>query len=395
MPVPDLQLTTTLKKRAHELGFQLSGITDAAAPLHLGEFKHWLASGFAGQMHYLPNRSKAYEHPDSILSGVQSILMLGMPYPGNDQANAPAPGSGRVARYACGSDDYHDIIHDRLGQLRETLLAAVPGALARGVVDTAPLLERDFAQRAGLGWIAKNTMLIHRELGSWFFLAALLTDQPLVTDEPFIADHCGSCRACLDACPTDAFPEPYVLDASRCISYLTIELRSPVPRPLRGPSGDWVFGCDICQDVCPWNNPLEILSEDAFQPQVQFTPLDLVKLFDLDDEAFRDRFRKTPIWRTRRSGMLRNAAIVLGNQQYQAATGALGRGLSDEEPLVRGACAWALGELQTPQSVSLLESRLENEQDPVVQEEIQQALEGTDSLQETSSGDPPPGVTSP
>ena len=271
----------------------------------------------------------------------------------------------------------------------------MPDALARGVVDTAPLLERDFAQLAGLGWIAKNTMLIHRDLGSWFFLAALLTDQPLVADEPFTADHCGSCRACLDACPTDAFPEPYVLDGSRCISYLTIELRSPVPHPLRSPSGDWVFGCDICQDVCPWNSPLEIRSEDAFQPQPQFAPLDLLELFELDDEAFRARFRTTPMWRARRRGMLRNAAIVLGNQQHHPATAALGRGLEDSEPLVRGASAWALGELGSPQAASLLASRLEAEQDPVVQAEIRQALDGIDDLQETSTGDPPPGVTSP
>ena len=395
MPDPDPQLTTDLKKRAHELGFQLAGVADAVAPLHLGEFKHWLASGFAGQMHYLPDRSEAYEHPDSVLSGVRSILMLGMTYPGGGREAPLAPGTGRVARYACGSEDYHDLIHDRLGQLRDTLLAAVPDALARGVVDTAPLLERDFAQLAGLGWIAKNTMLIHRDLGSWFFLAALLTDQPLVADEPFTADHCGSCRACLDACPTDAFPEPYVLDGSRCISYLTIELRSPVPHPLRSPSGDWVFGCDICQDVCPWNSPLEIHSEDAFQPQPQFAPLDLLELFELDDEAFRARFRTTPMWRTRRRGMLRNAAIVLGNQQHHPATAALGRGLEDREPLVRGASAWALGELGSPQATSLLASRLEAEQDPVVQAEIRQALDGTDDLQETSAGDPPPGVTSP
>ena len=391
MPEPDPKLTSDLKKRAQQLGFQLAGVTDAVSPLHLGEFKHWLSSGFAGEMHYLGNRSEAYEHPANVLDGVRSILMLGMTYPGDGPATPATPGTGLVARYARGSEDYHDLIHRRLGQLRESLLELVPGALARGVVDTAPLLERDFAQLAGLGWIAKNTMLIHRELGSWFFLAALLTDQPLVADNPFTADHCGSCRACLDACPTDAFPQPYVLDASRCISYLTIELRSPVPRSLRSPSGDWVFGCDICQEVCPWNSPGEIPSEDAFQPQSEFTPLDLMKLFTMDDQSFRDRFRNTPIWRSRRRGMLRNAAIVLGNQRHLPATEALGHGLKDEEPLVRGACAWALGELASPQGFLILSASLDDEQDPTVREEIQQSL----ASHEATSEDSPPGVTSP
>jgi epoxyqueuosine reductase len=395
MPVPDQHLTDFLKNQAHQLGFQLAGVCDAVSPLHLDEFHQWLSAGYAGQMHYLPDRSEAYKHPDHVLDGVRSILMLGMAYPGSSSEPPAAAGSGRVASYARGSDDYHDLIHQRLGQLTDSLLATVPTALARGVVDTAPLLERDFAQLAGLGWIAKNTMLIHREMGSWFFLAALLTDQPLVADNPFTADHCGSCRACLDACPTDAFPEPYVLDATRCISYLTIELRNPVPRTLRGPTADWVFGCDICQQVCPWNNPVTTPSEAAFEPRDEFTPLDLVELFELDEQSFRDRFRTTPMWRSRRRGMLRNAAIVLGNQRHQPAIAALTRGLHDEESLVRGASAWALGELDSAEAKSGLLARLPSEKDPHVREEIRQALGMADEAQETASGEPPPGVTSP
>ncbi len=210
-------------------------------------------------------------------------------------------------------------------------------------MDTAPLLEREFAQLAGLGWIGKNTLLLNKQLGSWFFLAALLTDQELDYDEPHVADHCGTCRACLDACPTGAFVEPYVLDARRCISYLTIELRGPIPDNLRSGVGDWLFGCDICQDVCPWNHRAPASPEAAFAPLEDMNPVvELAALFALDDAAFRERFRHTPLWRAKRRGLLRNAAIVLGNRPHAAAIPALIRGLNDPEPLVRGASAWAL-----------------------------------------------------
>ena len=183
-------------------------------------------------MSYLPDRAEAYADPNRVLEGVRSLMMLAMPYRTKEPA-AGAAGHGRVSRYAWGPVDYHDVIHARLHQLADLLRALVPESKARGVVDTAPLLEREFAQLAGLGWIGKHTLLINKPAGSYFFLAALLTDQELTPDEPFAADHCGTCRACLDACPTGAFPQPYVLDATRCISYLTIELRGPIPGGLR------------------------------------------------------------------------------------------------------------------------------------------------------------------
>ena len=187
-----------------------------------------------------------------------------------------------------GKSDYHDLIHPRLKRLAGLIQQRVPGSQARGVVDTAPLLEREFAQLAGLGWIGKNTLAIHPQLGSWFFLAAVLTDVTLEYDEPFATDHCGRCRACLDACPTDAFPQPYVLDATRCISYLTIELREMLPRNLRRDVGDWVFGCDLCQEVCPWNRRGPESGEADFQPLEALRPLKLHELFELDDDEFRD-----------------------------------------------------------------------------------------------------------
>jgi epoxyqueuosine reductase len=250
----------------------------------------------------------------------------------------------------------------------------VPKAVAGGVVDTAPILEREFAELAGLGWIGKNTLLLNRHEGSWFFLAALLTDIELVYDDVRDTDHCGTCRACLDACPTDAFPEPYVLDASRCISYLTIELRESIPSELRPGMGDWIFGCDVCQDVCPWNLRAPLSCQPEFAPREGSDPMDLASLFELDEAAFRERFRHTPLWRPRRRGLLRNAAIALGNRPTRAAIPSLIRGLSDVEPLVRGACAWALGHYSDNAAIESLRHRQSIEADVEVREEIERAF---------------------
>jgi epoxyqueuosine reductase len=328
-------------------------------------------------MDYLADRQEAYEHPRHVLDGVRSILMLGMPYLTAEPA-AITPGQGRVSRYAWGTEDYHDLIHDRLKQLMGVLREAVPEAKVRGVVDTAPLLEREFAQLAGLGWVGKHTLLINKPAGSYFFLAAMLTDQELAYDEPFASDHCGTCRACLDACPTNAFPQAYVLDATRCISYLTIELRDSIPADLRPGIGDWLFGCDVCQEVCPWNHKQAPSpqpshrsgSNTAFQPLAEMNPIDLLGLFDLDDEAFRARFRHTPLWRPKRRGILRNAAIVLGNQRATAAVPALVHGLADAEPLVRGACAWALRQIGGREASAALAQRLALENDEGVHHEL-------------------------
>src|SRR5205814_3028259 len=222
------------------------------------------------------------------------------------------PLSSKIARYAKGPD-YHDILRDRLNRLLAWVQSEFPGTRGRGVVDTAPLLERDFARRAGLGWIGKNTMLINKHRGSYFFLGALLLDLELTPDEPHVADHCGTCTACLDACPTGAFAGPGWLDARKCISYLTIELRSPVPAELRPGVGDWLFGCDVCQEVCPWNR------KDASEPEA----VDAAELLSLTEAEFRDRYRGTALVRTKRRGLLRNAALVLGNGGDPAALPAL------------------------------------------------------------------------
>lgn len=369
---PD-SLTDLLKQEAKRLGFDLVGATPAVTPEGFRRFEQWIEAGYAGEMHYLPDRLDAYRHPRHVLDGARSVLMLGTNYR-TDEAAKHAPGQGRVSRYAWGTRDYHDVIHDRLRRLRRFLEDLVPGAAVRGVVDTAPLLEREFAQLAGLGWIGKNTLLLNRQVGSWILLAALLTDQELAYDAPHVADHCGTCRACLDACPTSAFPQPYVLDATRCISYLTIELRGMATAELREGIGDWLFGCDVCQDVCPWNRGALQSNEPSFAPAPAANPVELAELFDLNDEQFRERFRRTPLWRAKRRGILRNAAFVLGNQRTADSIDALARGLDDHEPLVRQACAWALGRFPDRNTHQTLSERLTVEDDPQVREEIESAL---------------------
>jgi epoxyqueuosine reductase len=348
-------LTAALKAEARRLGFDLAGVCPAVTPSGIGRFHEWLEAGLGGEMHYLADRAAAYEHPRQVLDGVRSVVMLAMVYR-TTEPEEPRPGEGRVSRYAWGAD-YHDLIRRRLSELAGFLDREAPGTKSRGVVDTAPLLEREFAQLAGLGWIGKNTLLLNKQLGSWFFLAVLLTDLELDYDRPHETDHCGTCRACLDACPTDAFVAPYVLDARRCISYLTIELRESIPAELRRGVGDWLFGCDVCQDVCPWNHRAPSSAEPAFRPGDDMNPIDLAALFGLDDAAFRARFRHTPLWRAKRRGLLRNAAIVLGNRPEPAAIPALVVGLNDAEPLVRTACAWALRRFNAPAASEALYAR--------------------------------------
>jgi epoxyqueuosine reductase len=368
-----VQLTAEVKRWAGELGFSLCGVCPAVSPPGAERLDAWLAAGYAGQMEYLAGRREAYSDPNRVLDGVRSIVMLAMNYRTAEPVQ-PQAGQGRISRYAWGSVDYHDLIHGRLEELGSLLRDRMPTARVRGIVDTAPLLEREFAQLAGLGWIGKNTLLLNRQEGSWYFLAALLTDVELEYDAAHEIDHCGTCRACLDACPTDAFSQPYVLDATRCISYLTIELRDSIPVDLREGVGEWLFGCDVCQDVCPWNSKSSASGSAEFSPRTDSNPIDLIRLFDLEDAAFREKFRYKPLWRPRRRGLLRNAAIVLGNRPNLAAIPALIRGLNDAEPLVRGASAWALGRHEDGSAIEALELRRDVESDAEVIHEIDAAL---------------------
>ena len=336
-------LSNRLKARAAELGFALSGVAPATAADGFPRFAAWLDRGFAGEMGYLHKHRAQREHPESILDGVRSVLMVGMEYGGESPGTAVPGLAARIARYAAGPD-YHRYLWDRLNLLADWLRAAAPGSEAEAVADTAPLLERDFARRAGLGWVGKNTMLIHPQRGSFFFLGAVLTSLELPPDEPFAGSHCGTCTACLTACPTAAFPEPHVLDATKCISYLTIELRGPVPEELREPLGNWLYGCDVCQDVCPWNR--KATGPAAFPHDPALARLDPIELLGLDEVAFRDRFKKTSLWRNRRPGLLRNAALVLGNTGDERALPALERAAATEPDPIREAASWAIGRIR-------------------------------------------------
>ena len=338
-------LESRLKQQAQSLGFDLVGVAPAGPADGFDRLRDWLACGFAGDMDYMRRHAEARRHPESVLPDVRSVVMLGLNYKPEGGAEEGVSGQGRVARYARGPD-YHDDLRQRLNQLLTWLQEERPDCHGRGVVDTAPLLERDFARRAGLGWFGKNTMLLNKRLGSYVFLAALLVDIELRPDAPFEAHHCGTCTACLDACPTAAFVGPGVLDARRCISYLTIELKTDVPLEKRSGLGDWVFGCDVCQEVCPWNRKSPAATDATMQARPELESLDLIELLGLTNENFRRRFRDTALMRAKRRGLLRNAALVLGNNGDERALPALRRALGDAEPLVREAARWAIEEIE-------------------------------------------------
>ena len=381
--------TDAIRDQARHIGFELVGIAPAGRPETLEHFGDWLDAGFDASMGYLARRRDAYQHPDRVLGNSASLIMLGMNYRAETEA-AMGPSShttqatttttptipARIARYATGTLDYHDVIRERLAELADFVHQQLPGCRTRGIVDTAPLLERDFARLAGLGWFGKNTMLLNRKHGSWFFLAALLVDHMLEPDTPQQTDHCGTCTACLDACPTQAFPEPYVLDARRCISYLTIELRNAtIPTELRSGIGDWVFGCDICQEVCPWNRDAKPTTEPSFAPLDQLAAPDALHLLSLDQSQFDQALGQTPLERPGRQGVVRNAAIVAGNSKSQKAVAPLCELLDDQDPIVRSTVAWALGQIGTSAALAALRQRQKVENMEDVELEINAAIE--------------------
>ena len=308
-------LTAALKTRAADLGFALCGVAPAARPDTLDALTEWLAAGRHGEMGYMERRADAYAHPDGVLPGVKSVVMLATSYHTADPPAAldPPPGFGKVARYARGGADYHDLLRARMKPLAALLHEANPGGRTRTVVDTAPLLERDFARKAGLGWFGKNTLLLNKRAGSYLLLSAVLTDAVLDYDAPHEAAHCGTCTACLDACPTDAFVAPHVLDARRCIAYLTIEAKGPIPEDLRAGCGDWLFGCDVCQEVCPWNRKATRSDDPAFAPRPDLAPANAAAIAAMTDDELHAAFDGTPLDRPGPDGLRRNAAVVLEN----------------------------------------------------------------------------------
>lgn len=402
-------LTQLVLDTAHGLGFDLVGVVPAAPSPDYERYQRWIEAGYGGEMAYLVRRAAERADPRSLLPEARTVIVLGANYFVRD---LPAgvrndPSRGLIAAYALG-DDYHEVLKPLLFQLDAAIRSAsgrtTPG---RAYVDAGPVLERSWATAAGLGFIGKNTCLIVPRLGSWLFLAVLLAPEeladggsrmasggwppsvadgsyPLSAIRPVSPGTCGACTRCLDVCPTQAFPEPHVLDARRCISYLTIELDGPIPRELRPLMGNWIFGCDVCQTVCPWNRryarPAALA---AFQARPDLVAPRLLDLLALDEASFRQRFRHSPIQRAKRRGLLRNVCVALGNWGDASALPGLVEALHDAEPLVRGHAAWALGRIGVAaahpcppdcRSKRALEQRLADETNAYVRDEIVWAL---------------------
>lgn len=372
----------TLKNRivaeAKRLGFELVGVTTPDPPPHLDVYEDWLAKDHHGTMDWMARErgQRARHDPRQLLPECQSILVLGMRYQPRDGSPADPEHPAQVSMYAVG-DDYHEVIPERLEALMERVESWLGEPVPHRIyTDTGPILERELAQRAGLGWIGKNTCLIHPQHGSYFFLAEVLLGLELEPDRPITTDHCGTCTRCLEACPTDCILPDRTLDARRCISYLTIELRESIPEDLRSKMGQWIFGCDICQQVCPWNERFAAPTEEpAYQSRSIFPNAQPQDFLELDRETYQETLRKSPLKRAKRRGLARNAAVAAGNRQDPAAVPALRRTLlEDPEPLPRAHAAWALAQIATEPAREALNRAAESEKDPAVQVEIDSAL---------------------
>ncbi|MGD0612412.1 MAG: tRNA epoxyqueuosine(34) reductase QueG [Anaerolineales bacterium] len=349
-------LTQAVKDEAHRLGFILVGVTTPEPPLHWSTYENWLAAGRHGEMAYLAREEAQARRraPRTLLPPCKSILVLAVPYPNPrlvGQEAVPAPLrverlGGQVAAYAWGGD-YHLVLPGRLKALVAFLEARAGNPLfSRLYTDTGPILERDLAQRAGLGWIGKNTCLIHPRLGSYFLLAEILISADLEIDAPFVPDRCGTCTRCIQACPTACILPDRTLDARRCISYLTIELKGAIPTALRPALGSWVFGCDVCQMVCPWNRFAASGGDPAFAPRPAVPRPDLIADLGLTLQDFNRRFKESPVKRARWRGYLRNLAVALGNSGQQTALPILDALLQTGDPLVQEHARWARGQIR-------------------------------------------------
>ncbi|MBI3152316.1 MAG: tRNA epoxyqueuosine(34) reductase QueG [Chloroflexi bacterium] len=331
-------LEQAIKEKARQLGFVLAGVTSSEPPTYYNIFEAWLNQNLHGTMQYLQNEKRA--DPKLILPECKSILVLALPYPPlNQKPDSHNDSAFRIASYALG-DDYHDIIPPRLKKIVEFIEEQVGHPIPnRYYTDTGPILERELAQRAGLGWIGKNSMLINPRAGSTLFLAEILLGIELEPDEPFPTDHCGTCTRCLTACPTHCILPDRTIDSRRCISYLTIELKDDIPEDLRPQMGDWIFGCDVCQQVCPWNR-FSQPADPALGPKI---PLPVLSSeLTLSSVEFNQRFKKSPIKRTKRRGYLRNLSVAIGNNGDENDLPILEQAAQDEEPLVKNHAQWAI-----------------------------------------------------
>ncbi len=368
-PLDDIR--SAIERRAAELGFSRASIVPVRRPPTAPQFEQWLREGRQGEMDYLEKWREIRVGEAELEPGLASVVVLLTNYHRPIQVT---DGGWKLARYALG-EDYHAVLRDRLDQLAAFIHAETGAEVGtRAAVDTAPVLERDLAARAGLGWVGKNAMVIDTEIGSYTFVSELYVDVDLGGEERRHPDRCGTCSACIDACPTGAIVAPHVVDARRCISYLTIELRGPIPRALRPLIGDHLFGCDICQDVCPWNRHAPESTDDAFQMRDGYQLFELRDLIRFPHSWYVEVFRGSAVKRAKYRGLLRNAAVVMGNRADPGDVPALAEALQDnEEPLVRGHVAWALGRIGTPAALAAIEAALDVEEDPYVLDELRSA----------------------
>ncbi len=341
MPSPN-EIKAELLRRAAAIGFDDCRIAPATAPRHREEFRAWLEAGCAAEMDWIARGAEKRSDPQKVLAGARSVIVLALNYwQGANKTEERVGQGGRIARYAWG-DDYHEIMEEKLRELDSYLTAA--GGCQKIYVDAGPVLERDFAAEAGIGWHGKSTMLLNRQLGTWFFLGEIFTTLELPFDPPQVA-RCGSCTRCIEACPTGAISAPHQLDSRRCISYLTIELKGSIPVELRSLIGDRIYGCDDCLDVCPWNRFAQVSREAEFSARPAVTQMRLRDFLALTEERFREIFRGSPIKRIKRRGLLRNVCVALGNVGTRDDLPALTTAACDHEPLVAEHAAWAIEQI--------------------------------------------------
>lgn len=366
-----MSLAALIAERAHDLGFLRTGFAPVGPQRHAPHLRQWLEDGFAGDMGYMHARLDERTDTSVFAPEARTVIALAAPYVGGPD-NALTE---RISRYALG-DDYHKVLADKLDALAAFVRAEAGAEVAtKRAVDGAPVLERNVAVDAGLGWLGKSAMVLHQHSGSWFFLAELFVSAEIAPNEHAHPDRCGRCTRCLDACPTGAIVAPYRVDARKCISYLTIEHRGPIPRGLRPQLGGHLFGCDICQSVCPWNHRGEPPAMQAFAPRPEVVAADAVAVLRMSQAEFSATFRNSPIKRAKRAGLARNAAVVLGNSGDRLWTGELVAALrGDADPLVRGHAAWALGAVGGWSATLALELAAGVEDDAYVREEIRAAL---------------------
>ncbi len=365
--------TARVEAESRRLGFSLMGVADAGFLPWKQHFETWLQCGMYGEMEYLARRAGPRIDPSLVLNDIRSILILAMNY----YVDSAGPGDrlrGKISRYAQG-EDYHRVMLDRLQGLLSFITRERPGAHGICYADTGPVMEKVWGAHSGLGWMGKHSNLIAKGMGSWFFIGVILLDIKL-TGESRHRDHCGTCLRCIEACPTGAIVAPYVVDARLCVSYLTIELRGAIPRHLRRLIGNRIFGCDDCQEACPWNRFAATTAEPSFRPRAGNVIPKLASLVDITSAEFLDRYRNSPIRRAKRDGLVRNVVVALGNSNDPEAVPALAGALRDPSALVRAHAAWALGQIHTLTAESALERAAGDEPDSLVREEIGLALSG-------------------